>query len=1123
MSRKTNLSAGRQALKSALRDLKETALQGRTRMEAIDEANRQLEQAGLAKLERATVGGWFEVGSPAKDFRSLWALVQVLLEWSGQPSPDTLEGPARGQATARWMATEELWKNRWEQAKDNRPRAASPANPPLVAKYLNAARNAARRHPYPGDPDDPSLPLPALADVYVRQQARTPASGDQDSPSPSNVATSGNQAGPAVPATEVFKEDHHICVLLGGPGGGKSTLLRAHLADSADGWMGGTTGKTIPVMVSAAALTGRDRLLPTALAETATGDLGQFGLLDELTAEFFRHPPRAGVSWLVLVDGLDEIPDTDTRSKVLSTLVGAASAGAGLYRFVVATRPLPATELVALGQYVPRYELQPFSHDDVFTYATQWFRPLDDPGRHANAFIAGLTRSRMEVLARTPLMAFMLCQLYAADPARPLPDGRTGAYELFVKLIYERNSHKQVASTHDKAIRELTDRYQIRRDSEAAEQAAQRVRYHLPDLIDHLAYERINGCTAPAVEIVASHVQASRPPKVEQRLWNSFLTDLLRPTGILAQRGDDFDFLHQTLLEFHAARHATRDEQARTQLLDGLIASSKAPRSSPWKPPDLPPSYLGFLLDGLLDSCDQITERTTQYVEELTAHGGQRVCRFLTTQVFLRTNLPPHPTAAQLGRLVGDTTLDHGSRVRAARALTLVDREAGVARLARLAGNITLHGDLRVQAARALVEVDGEAAAAHLDGIANDATPDATRVQAARALTLVDREAGVAHLARLAGNITLHGDLRVRAARALVEVDGEAAAAHLARFVGSTTLDDFRVRTAEALAQVDREAEMARLALLADDTTLSGADRVQAARALAEVDREVGAVRLVRLADDTSLHVDLRVRAAEALADTARLALLADDTTLSGAHRVRAAEALAQVAGKADMGRLAGLADDTTLDHGSRVRAARALAEVDREVGAVRLVRLADDTTLSGADRVRAARTLARVAGEAAAAPLARLVNDVTLHPTFRHWARSALERVNQETIAAAGRDPYANDSFRRGRAAKVLTEADAARLARLADDTTLSGADRVQAARALAEVDREAAAARLARFVGDTTLDDNSRTWAAEALVEVAGEAAAGHLARLANDTTLDYYFRARAALALAGMDGEA
>ncbi|MFF7925537.1 NACHT domain-containing protein [Streptomyces mirabilis] len=951
MSKKTNLSAGRQTVREALRELEETALQGRNRTDAIDEANRRLEQAGLAQLGPTTVGGWFEAGSPAKDFRSLWALVQVLLEWSGQPSPDTLSGPSRGQATARWKSTEELWKNRWEQAKDTRPGTTSPASAPLVTAYLTAARDAARQHPYPGILGTPSLP--ALADVYVRQQARTAAADNQDNSGPSNVNAGGNQTTAAVPATEVFRADRAICVLLGGPGGGKSTLLRAHLADSVDGWLGGRTGKTMPVMVSAAALTGMDPL-PTALAKAVTGDLRQVGLLDELTADFFRRPPRAGVSWLVLVDGLDEIPDADTRSAVLTMLAGAAPAGTGLYRFVVATRPLPATELGALGRHVPRYELLPFSHDDLLTYATHWFRSLDAPGRHAKAFMAGLKRARLEVLARTPLMAFMLCQLYAADPGRPLPDGRTGAYQSFVELLYEQNAHKNIKDTHDEAIRRLKDRHQIPTDNRAAEQAARQVRDHLPDLIDHLAYERINGQTAPTVEILASHLQAKRPQKVKQHLWNSFLSDILRPTGILAQRADDFDFLHQTLLEYHAARHATRDEQTRARFLHDLIASPGVPADGRLEPPDLDDSYLGFLLDGLLAPQDRITAETARYVENLAAHGGENVCWFLITQERLRTNLPPRPTAAHLARFAADTTVRHDIRVNAAEALARLDREAGAACLAQLAADTTLDAYSRIWAAKALARVGGEAGAACLAQLAADTTLDAySRVEAVETLARVDGEAGAAQLARLAADTTARQYIRVRAAEALAAVDGEAGVASLARLAADTTLDgEYHMVAAGALAGV---AE-----------ALAGA-----AEALARVDGEAGATQLARLADNAALRGPFRMWAAQAVArvdgeaGAACLARLAADTTLDGYFRVRAAEALAAVDGEAGAASLARLAADTTLDDDYHMVAAEALIAVDGEAGAVHLARLAGDTTLDGYFRMRAAETLTRLDREA--------------------------------------------------------------------------------------------------------------------------------------------------------------
>ncbi|MFF2185147.1 hypothetical protein [Streptomyces sp. NPDC058155] len=866
-----------------------------------------------------------------------------------------------------------------------RDRAESRGTAQLEA-YLEAARKAARQHPYPGVMSAPNLP--ALADVYVRQQARAPA----------------DQAGSVVPAAELFGQDRAMCLLLGGPGGGKSTLLRAHLAESADSWLGGSrTGNTVPVMARAAALTGAEPL-PMALAKTVTGDLGQVGLLDGLGADFFRHPPRGGESWLVLVDGLDEIPDTDSRSAVLTMLHRAAEAVPGLYRFVVATRPLPARELGTLGWHVSHYKLQPFSHSDLLTYATRWFRFLEDPGRHAEAFVAWLKRAHLEVLARTPLMAFMLCQLYAADPARPLPDGRSGAYQLFVELIYEQNRHKQVAETHDKAIRELKDRYQIPRDNEAAEQAAQQVRHHLPELIDHLAYERINGNVAPAVEVLASHLQGSRLQKVKQHLWYSFLADLLRPTGILAQRGDDFHFLHQTLLEYHAARHATRSKEARTDLLHQLFASTVADGGH-MESPDGDASYLGFLLDGLFAPQDHLATRTAQHLEDLTAHGGRHTCDFLTQQVRMATSLPPGPTARQLIRFAQDPNLTRYAHVSAAEALAGMEghHEDGVALLVRFAQDQNSY-----VAAETLAGVEGhrEEGAALLARIAQDPSLSMlhTRYKTMLALLRTGADTTATLLTRIAENLNLPGNEHVRAAKALAGVEGhrEDGAALLARFAQDPK--KYGYLAAEALAGVEghREEGAALLARIAQDLTLPDGIAHNAMRALADTGADATATLLTRIAENPNLSGYEHVSAAEALAGVeghredgaALLARFAQDPNIAGHNQWHAVRALANAG--ADAALLIAIAENLNLAAETRVEAAWAVARhatPARRKGIALLVSYAQDLTLDGFSRVSAANGLVHTEGcrEDGIALLTQLAQDSTLNDHVREHATRSI------------------------------------------------------------------------------------------------------------------------------------
>ncbi|MFJ6141750.1 hypothetical protein [Kitasatospora sp. NPDC092286] len=89
----------------------------------------------------------------------------------------------------------------------------------------------------------------------------------------------------------------------------------------------------------------------------------------------------------------------------------------------MATRPLPGGELDNIGFRPPRYDLEPFSPDEVHRVAWGWFHAFElaEPNRVATRFTQALARSRLSDLARIPLMISMLCQLHAIRPGRPLP------------------------------------------------------------------------------------------------------------------------------------------------------------------------------------------------------------------------------------------------------------------------------------------------------------------------------------------------------------------------------------------------------------------------------------------------------------------------------------------------------------------------------------------------------------------------------------------------------------------------------------------------------------------------------------------------------------------------------
>ncbi|MCX4776103.1 NACHT domain-containing protein [Streptomyces sp. NBC_01264] len=802
-------------------------------------------------------------------------------------------------------------------------------------------------------------------------------------------------------------------MLLAAPGDGKSTLLQRHLSDTArqlsnDGDGGNAVAHPVPgpvpvpVLVRATDLAAAP-LLAHALATAATVALGPFGLREALTEEFFRHRPHPDAPWLVMVDGLDEIPDRATRLSLLGRLSREAGRVDSAHRFIITTRPLPGGdgELDVLGGPSGRFTLQPFTPDDLRAYAVRRFSGLSDVDSHIRRFLTGIRGTHLEDLARTPLMAEMLCRLYTADPSQPLPEGRAGVFRSFIELLYEQNADKRVAALQDEAIHTLTNRYQLPTERRAADQGAQRAREHLPELIDHLAHERIGGNRAPAAEILAAHPHAMRPEKVKPPLWHALLADLLTTTGLLVGHANDLDFLHRTLLEYHAARHATRDDRARAELLRRMSPAPRlrdrirrlgrsAPAVEPLDPLDLDPSYLGFLLDGLLAPGDRIAAGTLRVLDGLVAPAGGAGYQLLRPQILLGTNVPPGTTARWLIAFASGPVLGDHMRVEAAWYLAEVDghHEEGARVLARLARDPDFEPFERSWAAAVLAGLDGhrEEAAGLLTDLAMDQHLDIdTRLISARDLGKLDGhlEEGAWLLQDCATSSDVEKYLRVQAAEFLAELAGQQDLAGRILLSIAEWGDAYAARALAGMEGQHREDGIGLLTAFAADLGTHENERVRSARYLAEVEgcRSRGIGLLVSLAYEGKPGSPRRVIAAEALAefDEEKAALLLLRPTLRESQTT-----------------LAALAADTSADAGKRLDAARELASLDghRAEGIVLLTSIADDTSVDKWDRMHAAEALGELGAERAPALLTAFATDPTLQTDARVSAARGLAHV---------------------------------------------------------------------------------------------------------------------------------
>jgi len=150
---------------------------------------------------------------------------------------------------------------------------------------------AARELPYPGVV--PGNIPPPLADVYLRQDAHL-----QRHPGESAL-----QAYEVLESVEEIADLDADCVVVAGPGGGKSSLLRSLASAAAQRWRDGS-GCQVPAYLQGADLVPR-RPLREALAAAVTADLSPNGLPEVLPSTVFGAAPAPGARWLILVDGLD--------------------------------------------------------------------------------------------------------------------------------------------------------------------------------------------------------------------------------------------------------------------------------------------------------------------------------------------------------------------------------------------------------------------------------------------------------------------------------------------------------------------------------------------------------------------------------------------------------------------------------------------------------------------------------------------------------------------------------------------------------------------------------------------------------------------------------------------------
>ncbi len=384
-----------------------------------------------------------------------------------------------------------------------------------------------------------------------------------------------------------------LLVLLGGPGSGKSTFVNfvalamaGELLERPTGpnlatltrplpgqeqdkeppapqrW---THGALLPVLITLRDLATQ---LPEGGKATNAQTIWNFihGQLDKAAlGEFAPHLHQTLIErgGLILLDGLDEVPEAHTRRKQIKQAVQDFVATFARCRFLVTSRTYAYQKQEWKLDGFAQVQLQAFTPEQIAGFVDAWYAHMVGLERltAANAaHRAGVLKqaaernTRLRGLAERPLLLTLIAQLQT-ERQGSLPEKPEELYDKAVEMLLDRWEHTKISFDDNGAeVVEPSLGEYLNADRDAIRRQLNRLAFEA-----HESQEpQTDTADIPQEKVISALLRASGDLQPNLKLLQRYLS---QRAGLLLEHGSEmYQFPHRTFQEYLAACHLTDDD-----------------------------------------------------------------------------------------------------------------------------------------------------------------------------------------------------------------------------------------------------------------------------------------------------------------------------------------------------------------------------------------------------------------------------------------------------------------------------------------------------------------------------------------------------------------------------------